>query len=154
MMCTNCNTDNPAGEQFCSACGTELTGAVPTPALAPLPTAQAAVPPAIVTAPPPAPTTPVLVTLSVAGKDYPLSDGGKLLVAREGTDKCTPDIPIVADTVSSTPVEVTAVNGVVTVRDTGTSTGMRVVVYVAPGGSMEVKPGDMIMMGDQVITVG
>lgn len=146
MMCPNCNTDNPAGEQFCSACGTELTGATTA-------TAQAAVPPAIVAAPP-APVAPVLVTLSVGGKDYPLSDGGKLVIARADTDKCTPDIGIAADTVSSTPVEVTAIGGKVTVRDTGTSTGMRVVKYVAPGGSFELAPGDMIMLGDQVIAVG
>lgn len=154
MNCPNCNTNNPADEQFCSACGTELTGAAPSPAPAPQQTVQAAALPTIVAAPPPAPTTPVLVTLSVAGKDYPLSDGGKLVIARADTDKCTPDIGITADTVSSTPVEVTAQGGVVTVRDTGTSTGMRVVVYVAPGGSMEVKPGDMIMLGDQVIAIG
>lgn len=155
MMCTNCNTDNPAGEQFCSACGTGLSGATPSPAPAPQPApgvqAPTPAPPPVV---PAAPAAPVVATLTVAGKDYPLPEGGKLVIARADTDKCKPDIGITADTVSSTPVEVTEAGGVITVRDTGTSTGIRVVVYVATGGSMEVKPGDMIMLGDQVIAVG
>ena len=150
MMCTNCSTPNDDGEQFCIACGTELTGAVPTPTPAPQPASGIQAPPP----PPAAPTAPVIATLSIAGKDYPLTEGGKLVIARADTDKCAPDIPIAFDTVSSTPVEVTAQSGVITVRDTGTSTGMRVVKYVAPGGSMEVAPGDMIMLGDQVIAVG
>jgi hypothetical protein len=100
-----------------------------------------------------APATPAVATLSYGDKDFPLHEGIKFLIAREGTDKCTPDLAIDADDVSSTPVEVTVNAGVITVRDTGTSIGTRVVKYLNPGESIEVKPGDMIMLGNQVITV-
>jgi len=158
MKCPNCNEDVNAGEQFCLACGTEMPAVAPTPAPAPAVAQTPATPP--ITAPQPvppspsAPSTPVVVTLSFGGKDFPLVEGDKLVIARADTDKCAPSIGIASDTVSSTPVEVTVVNGVVTVKDTGTSTGIRVVKYINPGASIDVAPGDMLMLGDQVVTIG
>lgn len=149
MNCPNCSTTNADGEQFCAACGSELTGAVPAP-----PTPGNATPAPITTPAPTPPTTPAVATLSFGDKDFPLHEGAKFLIARSDTDKCTPDLGIDAEDVSSTPVEVSVTNGVITVRDTGTSVGTRVVKYLAPGEAMEVKPGGMIMLGNNIVTVG
>lgn len=152
MNCPNCNTPNADGEQFCAACGSELTGVVPNPTPAPAATAQPT-PQSTPQTPSPIPSLPAVATLSFDGKDFPLHEGAKFLIARKDTTKCQPDLPIDADDVSSTPIEVSVTNGTVTVRDTGTSIGTRVVKYLNPNESAEVKPGDMIMLGNQLITI-
>ncbi|OGE82376.1 MAG: hypothetical protein A3B10_02775 [Candidatus Doudnabacteria bacterium RIFCSPLOWO2_01_FULL_44_21] len=141
MVCPNCSTPVPTGEQFCPGCGTELTSADPTNT--PTPTTDAS-----------ASSQPALATLTYGATNIPLREGSKVIIAREGTDKCTPDLAINSDGVSSTPVEVSVENGVITVRDTGTSVGIRVVKYIKPGGSMTVEPGDMVMLGNEIIAVG
>ncbi len=140
MKCPNCNTDNADGDQFCVGCGTELAAAVP----------QAE--PAIVSAQPSNDAGAAIATLTYNGANIPLYEGSKIIIARNDTDRCKPDLPIAGG--SGTPVEVTVENGQVTVHDTGTSIGTRVVVYLKPGDSMAVKPGDMLMLGDQVVSVG
>lgn len=147
MNCPNCDTPHPDGEQFCAACGSELAGAVPAPATPDFTPTPTPAPPT------PAPSTPAIATLSYGDKDFPLYEGGKFLIARKDSSKCTPDLGIDADDVSSTPVEVSVENGVITVRDTGTSIGTRIVKYLAPGEAMEVKPGEMIMLGNNVVIV-
>lgn len=151
MKCPNCSTDNAAGDQYCVACGNQLTGAVP----------QAATPVIIATTHQPDPNAatvtpvnagPAIATLTYAGKNIPLYEGSKVIIAREDSDKCKPDLPISGG--SGTPVEVTVENGQVMICDTGTSIGTRVVVYLPPGGKMPGKPGDMLMLGDQVISIG
>ena len=107
MQCPNCSSEVPAGELFCGACGTDVSTAVPNPGTASL-AAPAVASPTLVAVPSPTPAGPVLLTLSFDGKDFPVSEGGKVVIAREDSDKCTPDLGIAANTVSSTPVEVTA----------------------------------------------
>lgn len=148
MNCPNCQTPNAPGDQFCIACGNELAGAAPSPATSD----TSAVQPATNTAP--VSTGPAIATLTHGGTNIPLYEGSKVVIARKDTDKCTPDLAIDSDKVSGTPVEVTVENGEVKVRDTGTSVGTRVVVYLKPGDSMPLKPGDMLMLGDQVVSVG
>ena len=139
MKCANCGTDNATGDQFCIGCGNELTDAMPQPA-APQPDPNADT------------TTPAIATITYEGKNIPLYEGSKMIVAREDSDLCKPDLPIKGG--SGTPVEITVDNGVITVHDTGTSIGTRVVVYLKPGDSMAVKPGDMLMLGQDVLSIG
>lgn len=142
MKCDNCGLDNPADQQFCAACGSELATATEA-AL----DSQADQPEGHT------PSEPAVATLSWGDLHFPLHEGSKFSIAREGTDKCQPDLGIPSDAVSSTPVEVTVENGVVTVRDTGTSQGIRVVKYIPPGQSMTLEPGDMVMLGDVVFII-
>ncbi len=150
MICPNCQTTNADGEQFCGACGFELPGAVPSPDTDSVADASAA-PDATLDLT--LQNAVAVATLSYGSQNLPLSEGSRVLIAREGTDKCTPDMAIASDGVSSTPVEVTVENGVIKVRDTGSSSGMRVVKYFAPGEETEIKPGEMIMLGDNLIMV-
>jgi hypothetical protein len=149
MICGNCSSPVADGEQFCGSCGTEVTNAVPA---APVQAAPVAPTPEPVAAP--ALSTTVVATLSYNNSDYPLNEGGKLVIGRQGSAKCSPDIGDSTDAFSSTAVVVKAEGGKVTVHDTGTSLGFRVVKYVHPGESLELNPGDMLMFGTELVTVG
>ena len=148
MKCPQCQSDVPAGEQFCLACGTEMTNVTPVDANN---TATAATQVSTQTGDALSATS-ALATLTYDGKNIPLNEGSRVIIAREDTDRCKPDLPIKGG--SGTPVEVTVENGQIMVHDTGTSIGTRVVVYLKPGDSMPLKPGDMLMLGDQVVSVG
>ncbi len=157
MTCPNCSTENAAGEQFCAACGTELVNEPSTLVSADPQTGTVA--PADVAEPSlsaglPAPKSNALVFLSIGSKEFGLGDNSVLVIAREGSTKCVPDIPINSENVSSTPVEVRAKNGIVTVHDMGTSVGFRVIKYLQPGEQIEVKVGDMLMFGpEEIVTI-
>jgi len=146
MKCPSCGTENT--DPFCTGCGADLTQIQQEPAGA-VASGSGPVPgTAIATA-----TLPV-VTLSFGGRDFPLARGEKILIARKGSDKCTPGIEIESDKVSSTPIEVSVDdNDQITIRDTGTSQGIRVVKFLQPGESIEAKPGEMIMAGNEIITL-
>jgi len=87
-------------------------------------------------------------------QSFPLFEGSVFSIARKGTDKCQPTLAIDDDGVSSAAVEVSVTNGTIKVRDTGTSTGTRIVKHLDPGTDMDVKPGEMIMAGAAFITIG
>ena len=150
MNCPNCNTANPDGEQFCMACGSELAGAVPQPPSAP--PDQTATP-----APPPLPPAgPAVITVSCGDdekkQEFPLLDGAKFLIARSNTTKCKPDLPLDGDAVSSSPVEITVTGGKTTVTNNG-SVAIQVAVLLDSGQSLDVKPGDMLIVGGHIITL-
>lgn len=157
--CPNCQAENDADELFCGGCGLPLQSEEGQPSDASGEASEAAIaatppeePPA--TAPPPAPIEPPVATLSFGGKDFPLAKGARFLIAREGSEKCQPDLAIDSDQVSSTPITVEVdENGTIKVRDGGSSSGIRVVKHLKPGKSMKIKPGETIMLGNNFINV-
>jgi hypothetical protein len=142
MNCPNCSTPNADGEQFCAACGTELANAVPQPPSVPSAATTSQSP----TAPPPPPASPAIITVGHVGKDFPLFEGSKFLIARNDTTKCKPDLPLDGDGVSSSPVEIAVTSGKTTVTNNG-SVAIQVAILLDAGQSLDVKPGDMLVMG-------
>lgn len=158
MKCQKCGFENPQGEIYCQFCGEELELAQPAPS--PSPTVQQ---------PTPAPTAPTdvaaaldatvpagkkIATLRVDTEEYDLREDQELLVARQDTDKCQPDIALDDATVSSVPIRLVGnSDGTITVEDTGTSTGFRIVKLYKPGEKAELQIGDMLMIGKKLITV-
>ena len=143
MKCANCGHENPTGEMFCEDCGEELKAdAVQVPTATPTPQAT------------PTATCKKVATLKIAGTEIDLMEGGKLTVARKDTDKCNPDVGLDDATVSSMPIEIVGnADGTITVEDTGTSTGFRIVKLFKPGEKANVQIGDMIMVGKQLIMI-
>lgn len=154
MKCPNCGSDNPPNEPFCLGCGTDLASVQPAATPANGATAGDSGTTSPIEATTPVAAGPLVLALRFNGQEFPLLDGGTLVIARTDTDKCTPNIAIDSDRVSSAPVEVKAENGKATVSVDARGVTIRVTKLVKPGESIELQPGEMMMLGDQVITVG
>lgn len=152
MKCKNCGTDNAQGEQFCAGCGNPLDNA--NADLATTPVAGAIDASVLPVEPPPQHQGPVITTLMYGDQGFPLFEGSVFNIARKGTDKCQPNLAIDHDGVSNAAIEVSVTNGTIKVRDTGTSKGTHIVKHLDPGTDMDVKPGEMIMVGPAFITIG
>lgn len=145
MKCSKCDFDNNIGVEYCDGCGARLEDVAQV------------VDSAVVSSDDNSlvldPVLPVDLILEHDGKEFPLVKGKEILIARNGTTLCVPDIAPKSDTVSSTPVKVVERDGRFYLQDTGTPYGTGLYVLIPPGGEHEIQPGFIIMPGDEIIQV-
>ena len=166
IKCPNCEKENEVGKMFCGGCGDELP---PTTAVvaAEVPAANATVDPdpGAALAPTPAtvqPTGDAVCTMKWISGDpakpgelsLPMFDGVVKTIARQNSDKCTPDFAIPTGDVPRVPVHVTVNGRTVTVKDTGSTQGFYLAKRILPGesGEIDLDKGEYLLFVESAVS--